>query len=267
MKSSWLLGCGLLGLMLGACSTRPPDPDVPSVTALTPETHDGNFPIAPGAVGSHGGTDCNECHGAFDTFADFSCIGCHEHDQAIANARHLGTVPGYEYTPTSCFTCHPRSEAMGINHELSFPIASGTLHAGSRCSSCHLDPSNRHLLDCESCHLQAQMDPAHVPVGGYAFGARTCVRCHGDSQVHLVATHLPFGIGRLAKHYQKSCLECHPQSRVDKPFAADFSTGAVACGPCHGKSAMDDKHQNFASYQYTPASCLQAGCHPNGRKP
>jgi len=89
-------------LLIAACDRPPSAMPGPWLTNLTPETH-APFPIDSGA---HAGTDCNACHGAFDSFLEFSCIGCHEHDQAETDPRHAA-VAGYAYGPQTCYACHP----------------------------------------------------------------------------------------------------------------------------------------------------------------
>jgi len=249
---------GIALLFLAAACEGPSVPTAPWLTALTRDQH-AVFPIN---SGSHGGVDCNECHGAFDTFTRFSCTrSCHP--EADTDPIHA-SVPRYTYSDTSCYDCHPNSEPNGLDHSKIFPIAPGDLHGAVACRDCHIDPTNRSVLGCGDCHPSAQMQPAHGSVGGYAFDMLLCIRCHGDSQVDRVAAHLPFAISSGRKHYLKECLTCHPAFRADKAFAADFALPATTCGPCHGQSEMNDKHQSMPSYSYQAASCIQAGCHPTG---
>jgi hypothetical protein len=250
----------LASLLLAAACDRPRTAmPGPWLTNLTPATH-AIFPIASGA---HAGMDCNDCHGAFDTFLEFSCIGCHTHDQAVTDPPHA-SVAGYSYGPTTCYACHPNGKAQDVDHAKIFPIAAGTKHQGIDCRRCHVDPTNRAVLGCGVCHASGPMSSAHGNVADYAFDSTACIRCHGDSQVNRVADHLPFGVAAGYRHYLQPCLSCHPNIRADKAFAADFSVGAASCAQCHPQSQMDDTHQGFPGYQYQVSSCIQAGCHPNG---
>lgn len=259
-----LLKASLLLASLSSCGDRPELPsEAPWNTALDRSRH-GYFPIDGAAP--HAATDCDGCHGAFDTFTRFSCIGCHSHAQDVTAADHAG-VTGFTYTGTSCIQCHPTGEAIDVNHALIFPIAAGADHEGVRCAECHVDPASRATLGCTKCHGgSAALEAGHASVGGYAFESRACIRCHGDSQVDEVIQHLPFLIRSGAPHFRQSCVVCHPAFRADKVFAADFVLARAACGPCHTQTAMDDKHKAMGSYTYAPASCLQAGCHPDGTK-
>ncbi len=318
--------------LTGACSQGSAVPKAPSVTALTFETHTA-FPVAAGA---HARTDCNSCHGDFDTFQEFSCLGCHEHSRDVTDPRHAsipdyawdsakcyechadgtaagvdhtaffpiqaGTthsgiacstchvvptnrkvvdcitchtapettprhngIPGYEWTSPNCLVCHPKGDVQGIDHTAYFPIQAGASHSGIACATCHMNPTNRKVVDCLTCHTAAETDPQHGKVGGYARDSARCVRCHGDSQVDRVSTHLPFAILSGYKHYRTSCLECHPVARTDKPFAQDFNP--FDCLSCHSKGDMDDKHKGFSVYRYVSTTCVTSGCHANGRKP
>ena len=224
------------------------------------------FPIAAGQT--HQGLACATCHPVAGDRKQISCTTCHTHAQAATNVVHTG-VPGYAYESRACYGCHPTSNVPGIDH-VWFPTAAGTSHQAIKCGVCHTVPGDRTVLSCAgTCHPSATMAPKHGPVGGYQYSSPLCARCHADSQVDRVSAHLPFSIQSTTKHYRKSCLECHPQSRTDKPWGADFVRARIACGPgCHGQAAMNDKHSGFAGYTYTPfTTCLLSGCHQNGRKP
>jgi hypothetical protein len=100
----WVVGVLTAGL--AGCGAGNSGNSAPWNTALTPQTH----PYFNIATGSHANVDCNICHGAFATFAQYDCTACHEHDQPTMDAVHLGAapVPGYVYSATSCYQCHPQ---------------------------------------------------------------------------------------------------------------------------------------------------------------
>jgi cytochrome c7-like protein len=60
--------------------------------------------------GSHQGrwTSCSQCHINSASFADFSCLTCHAHDQATMDSKHAGRS-GYVYDSAACYGCHPRA--------------------------------------------------------------------------------------------------------------------------------------------------------------
>lgn len=88
-----------------------------SQTAWEPSTfdHDGlYFPIY---FGKHEGewNQCIDCHINSTNFAMFSCIDCHEHNQAEMDEEHED-VNGYIYESTACFDCHPDGEDISLPH-------------------------------------------------------------------------------------------------------------------------------------------------------
>ncbi|HFA47734.1 MAG TPA: hypothetical protein ENJ95_01805 [Bacteroidetes bacterium] len=54
--------------------------------------------------------ECNECHTMPGDFMSFSCIDCHEHDDANDLADEHDDVSGYSYSSQACYTCHPKGE-------------------------------------------------------------------------------------------------------------------------------------------------------------
>lgn len=72
--------------------------------------HDADyFPIQSGKH-QGGWTGCPTCHVNPADFTEFSCFGCHPHDQSRMDPRHA-EVPGYAYDSDLCYACHPRGEA------------------------------------------------------------------------------------------------------------------------------------------------------------
>ncbi|MBL7807974.1 MAG: hypothetical protein JNN28_09180 [Saprospiraceae bacterium] len=65
------------------------------------------FPIY---SGKHNGewNQCIECHTIAGNFAEFSCITCHEHNNATKMANKHQGVSGYQYLSTACLECHPK---------------------------------------------------------------------------------------------------------------------------------------------------------------
>ena len=82
-----------------------------STAAWRPSTfnHETEFPIASGSKHPPGRWNaCSDCHTVAGNYGAFSCTDCHAHnDKAKVDADHQGS-PQYTYTPTSCYTCHPR---------------------------------------------------------------------------------------------------------------------------------------------------------------
>lgn len=65
------------------------------------------FPIY---SGTHRGrwNNCNECHNNPASFADFSCLGCHPHDDRAETDGHHQGESGYSYDSQACYSCHPQ---------------------------------------------------------------------------------------------------------------------------------------------------------------
>ncbi len=56
----------------------------------------------------HHGSVCNDCHQVATNYASFTCINCHTqtaHQQTQTNQTHAD-IPGYSYSPTTCYNCH-----------------------------------------------------------------------------------------------------------------------------------------------------------------
>jgi len=220
------------------------------------------FPIGTGTV--HTGLSCASCHPDRTNRKVTDCISCHTHAATETNAIHT-SIPNYAYTSPKCLECHPQSTIPGIDHTAFFPTHMGATHSGISCRQCHPDRAQRQVLDCLTCHTPTSTDPRHSTVGGYARNSSLCVRCHAESQVNLVSLHVPFNIRLGTKHYRTSCLTCHPTSRTDKPWAQNFNP--FDCLSCHPKIKMDDTHQGRSGYAYVSTTCVNSGCHDDGRKP
>jgi hypothetical protein len=69
--------------------------------------HDAQFfPIYSGAH-NRNWADCATCHTTPSNKSVFTCLSCHDHDQARMDDKHLGEVQDYSYDSASCFRCHP----------------------------------------------------------------------------------------------------------------------------------------------------------------
>jgi hypothetical protein len=239
-------------LALSACKAAK---DAPWLTALSPEQHREKFPIT---SGDHAGADCDWCHGDFDTFREFTCIKCHDHEQSLTDPFHLG-VPGYVYEGESCLGCHPTGEgASVVFHEPFFPIGPGTTHPEQRCADCHPDPRSDPLIvaciDCHS-HAEAPMRERHAAVVEYRWETAACLSCHPDGVGLDRDSHTIFPIAAGTKHEATRCAECHldPQDR-----------SLVDCILCHAheETITAGAHLEVGGYRYQSSGCLR--CHYDG---
>jgi hypothetical protein len=71
--------------------------------------HPGDFPIF---SGTHAGewNSCSDCHVEQGNFDDFSCFGCHKHNEADMAEEHED-VSYYYYDSYACYGCHPTGTA------------------------------------------------------------------------------------------------------------------------------------------------------------
>lgn len=71
-----------------------------------PFDHDASF--FPILSGKHQGewTDCATCHTDPNDFSQFTCLSCHEHNQADMANDH-SNVGGFAYDSRACYACHP----------------------------------------------------------------------------------------------------------------------------------------------------------------
>lgn len=67
--------------------------------------HDALFRIN---SGKHAGkwADCSTCHKDPASYANFDCLGCHEHERVPMDDKHQN-VGGYRYESSGCYECHP----------------------------------------------------------------------------------------------------------------------------------------------------------------
>ena len=150
-----------LGLVSAAC-TNSPGGALPK--GVTPETHQW-FPIttgtphAMGRVMPDGAMACESCHApTSNSFKDFTCVGCHGHDQTITDLLHLGRPNEYKFASVSCYSCHTNGNSVGFSH---FGIQG----------------------NCAQCHDVATQFAA-LPVAGFdhpATGGADCAGCHNTS--------------------------------------------------------------------------------------
>lgn len=231
--------------------------------AVSRDDHRRYYPIGPGT--EHERTDCAGCHIDPSDRRVVSCVDCHEHRQTASDQEH-GGIDGYAWATMACIDCHRDGRAISRDDHLRvFPIATGTAHTDVRCAECH--PTAGGAVQCEPCHAHEQASSAgeHRWVGGYVFRSDACLRCHADAQVDRLQSHLPFRVGPWDKHgfEEAECLECHTVVRSDKPFGADFRS--FDCTPCHLRAETDGDHSEEPNYRYDSVTCIQSGCHPDGR--
>jgi len=260
-----------------------------------------SFPIY---SGKHNGewSKCSDCHSNPASYAQYTCIDCHDHNKTDMDDEH-GGVQGYAYNSPDCFACHPTGSAEGtFNHSTSaFPLTGA--HITTDCIKCHANGYSGTSTVCYSCHTEnfnLTVNPSHTSINI----PTDCETCHTtlpgwkpatfpihDSYYVLAGAHIPISNDCATCHqgnYTNTpniCYGCHAeqynQSVNPNHITANFPT---TCETCHSQSAwspstfdhnitypLTGAHATIASncfachqgsYVNTPNTC--DGCHmPN----
>ena len=264
-----IAGFVLRALLLGLAACPQAGVEAPGNSAFTAKTHT-PFPVS---SGPHA-VSCNTCHGAFDTFKQFDCLGCHAHDRAPTDLVHNpSAVPAYGatgYQSDRCYSCHTTDDGTRKAYS----------HAGiaGGCAGCHDVGASFAALpkagfthtatggaDCAGCHVPTDWkkatgapdlasDPARdVKIDGRVptFSQTTVARFTLLSEVlpmpmnHKV-TSAAFG-GAQAPRDQafSACLNCHPTAGAGAYFPGVLHASLdvlkvpqpTACLECHATSA------------------------------
>jgi len=267
MGAHRVIALGLGGLLAAACSGngRPS-----GANGTTPETHSW-FPITAGsthAIGAQvaeGTIACASCHSASaTTFKDFSCTGCHAHEETVTDRLHT-TVDKYAYASPQCLSCHPSSDKVPFDH------------AGvtNQCATCHdvaapfaalPKPGFTHPAtggaDCGGCHTTsdwkgaggAPPGDAHDPdndlvitalIPTYAGMAMSSLNPRSET-LPMPMNH---GSTEVAAAAMSSCTNCHQDAAAGVYYPGNFHssvanlgkldpavTEPTACASCHSSS-------------------------------
>ena len=82
----------------------------PGWNATSFEAHDANyFPIYSGEHQGEWDT-CTDCHTTPGDYSQFSCIDCHEHNDAADLADEHDDVNNYSFNSQACYGCHPTGD-------------------------------------------------------------------------------------------------------------------------------------------------------------
>lgn len=184
--------------------------DCHTTNGWTPATfdHDGRFfPIYSGKHQAKWNT-CTDCHNVSSSFAVFTCISCHEHNQTDMNQKHLG-ISGYSYLSSSCYNCHPAGSKDGaFNHSTTrFPLLGS--HTNITCAQCHTTGYSNTSMECVSCHqiqFNNSRNPNHIQTGI----STDCKKCHNSALwVPSLFSHSTTAFALSGKHSATACEACH----------------------------------------------------------
>jgi hypothetical protein len=258
-----------------------------------------SFPIY---SGKHNGvwSNCNECHTNPASYAQFTCIDCHDHNQSEMNNKHEG-VTGYAWNSPACFSCHPTGSAEGsFNHATSpFPLTGA--HATTECVKCHANGYAGTSPVCYGCHTTNYTQSAN-PSHTAANIPTDCGTCHTTQPgwkpatfaIHnnyyiLAGAHIPVECNTCHNgNYNNTpnqCFGCHADKYNASTNPNHITSGfPTSCETCHSQTAwkpsnfdhnntypLTGAHATIAancdachqgSYTNTPNTC--EGCHmPN----
>ncbi|MEI7724340.1 MAG: hypothetical protein WCK09_04500 [Bacteroidota bacterium] len=225
-------------------------------------SHDPLFPIY---SGKHNGqwSNCTDCHTNPASYAQFTCIDCHDHNQPDMNDGHK-EVQGYAYNSPACFACHPTGSKEGtFNHATSpFPLTGA--HLTTDCIKCHTTGYIGTPQECNSCHTQnytQSVNPNHAAINI----PTDCGTCHttqpgwkpASFAIHnnyyvLAGAHLPIAndcatchSGNYQNNTPRLCFACHAdkynQSTNPNHITANFPT---TCETCHSQSVWSPSNFN-----------------------
>lgn len=213
--------------------------------------HDAQF--FPIYSGTHNGewNSCSECHTNSSSYAEFSCITCHEHNQSSTDEEHSG-VSGYSYKSNLCFACHPAGNTSGaFNHSSTgFPLTGA--HTTVDCNSCHTDGFSGLSSDCSSCHLtdfNQTTNPNHQNIGL----ATSCDQCH-TTQAGWKPASFPvhdeyYALTGAHVSIANECATCHN---------GDYTTTQNTCFACHTNDYNGTTEPDHQASQF-PTECMT--CH------
>jgi hypothetical protein len=260
--------CSLL-LALAACA----EPGAGSSawnTAPTPDTHL-FFPIA---SGPHA-VSCETCHGTFDSFKQFTCFGCHTHDQGVTDQLHAslpgagGSFPdggmGYAYDSVSCLRCHASGSRVPFDHAgitatcaschdtgapfVALPVAGVGLDGGT---FFHPDKGGN---DCKACHVTTTWSGAGGAPDGVSDPAMNVTVDAGvptwsgtsiaglSPEVESLPMPMNHKSAALPAGATSSCSNCHASGgnffpgRLHSSLAALLLPQPSRCLDCHQGSA------------------------------
>ena len=136
-------------------------------------------------LGNHRLLDCQDCHKT-DIYIPLSpeCSSCHLDDYNSAQSLDHRQ---WQF-PTECTICHKPTDPswdQGYFAHSFFPLATSSSghHDGFECEECHTNEQNRLIVECSTCHEQADMDKAHHRVLDYSYDTPSCLACHPTGEV------------------------------------------------------------------------------------
>lgn len=217
--------------------------------AWQPATFDHDGAYFPIYSGKHLGewNNCADCHTNPSDYKIFSCINCHEHNQADTDDEHQG-IGGYIYQSEACKACHPTGDATGgFNHNnTAFPLTGA--HTGADCISCHSAGYSGTTTVCSDCHTvdyQQAANPSHTALSL----PNTCASCHtteaGWSPAAFPVHNNYYVLNGAHAIIANNCSGCHN---------ANYNTTPNTCAGCHISNYNQTTNPSHQQAQF-PTEC------------
>ncbi len=240
----------LVLLIVGCKTTKSTDP---SLTGITPTTHR-FFPITDGPHA----VDCTNCHAPTDTFAQFSCVGCHTHDQSITDRLHP-TVTQYSFNSAGCYSCHPDGSRQSFDHPgiaqgcatchdiggpfAALPIAGFThpVTNGADCSACHSSTTTWKTNGAPSVAFDpAQTISVDALIPSYADTSITSF----SPQTEALVMPMNHNSTQVVPDALVACANCHSDATTGVYYPGIFHSSLAnlmlqqptSCSDCHTSS-------------------------------
>jgi len=228
-----LVGCVVLGTLLGLGETELAAEDEPRESAV-----------------------CLDCHAGRDT--------------TLAGSAHALGVHGKEPVPrVACTDCHGADrrhwEESPADYPMTNPSKSSAAAEAKRCASCHQNAHQQNMrernvhaaseVNCSGCHgVHGNADPALLKQPERSL----CLGCHGGVEAEFARSYRhPVAEGVV------KCSDCH--LTLDETRRELTLSGSNVCMKCHGEfeGPFPHEHQATLDYSTEEGGCLS--CHePHG---
>ena len=237
-------------------------------------------------------TACLENHaGNQQVVKQTDCYTCHvaEYNATGVTAQFPAPVPVHKTSScsTDCAQCHLTTtwvNSLGgcLHPEQNFPLSTmGTKHTNIMCTDCHSAALTTTTVtslkgantDCISCHpntsTQAQnhvgvtYDSGTLVGTPYSYKATEpnfCLVCHPNG---LAVGHGP-GNPFPLPHHKAACVNCHDPAAKSLGHTNGADVTCVGSG-CHHTHNDPPSGTGVHGADGTPPSCIQQGCHQDGR--
>ena len=206
-------------------------------TMIDTKAHEAFFPIAAGskhALGSDSpAITCNSCHGGSNSFKQFDCLSCHQHqDQATLTAGHRG-VSQFAYDSASCYSCHRNGAAGGA-------LPAGAISDPAKSLTVNAEIPSYVDTSISALSLQTETLPMpmyHASPNVVAAALTSCGNCHVNAGMGaFFPGDLHLSLASLNLAQPSACGDCHATS------TPTGFVGPTATNPARTPASSEMKH-------------------------